>query len=136
MPTLPSPPSAARCALLLLGVRLHLRARGFGPSVALARRLGRTRPPLADDAGARALADSAARGVATAAAFFPGRAVCLEQSLALYVVLRRRGVAAELRVGVHPAPFTAHAWVEVAGEPVNENPELIGTLLPFPALLR
>ena len=128
-----APPSAARCGALLAAVRLHLKLFGFGRAMALARRLGRARTPIpTHDA---ALVRGTVERVALAAAFFPGRAICLEQSLALYVLLRRRGVAAELRVGVHPAPFAAHAWVEVEGEPVNESPEVVAALVPFPAVL-
>lgn len=124
-------PSVARCALLLLAVRAYLKVRGFGASVAWARRLGAkagegTLPP---DEVARA-----AYHVALAAAFFPGRAVCLEQSLALYVLLRRRGVPADLRLGVRVYPFLAHAWVEVAGEPVNEDREAVENLRPLPEI--
>ena len=112
----------ARCALALLAVRARLRARGFGPTVAWARRRG----ARAAGAGlAPEEVERAAYHVAVAAAFFPGRAVCLEQSLALYVLLRRRGVAAELRLGVQAYPFHAHAWVELDGEPVNEHRETV-----------
>ncbi len=117
-----SAPSAARCALLLLAVRAHLKVRGFGPSLAAARR-------LAERAGGAGLmpeeVERTAYRVAIAAAFFPGRAVCLEQSLALYVLLRRRGVRADFRLGVQVYPFYAHAWVELDGEPVNEDPERV-----------
>ena len=115
-------PSVARCALTLLAVRARLKVRGFGRSVAWARRRGERAP------GARLAAEQVERAayhVAVAAAFFPGRAVCLEQSLALYVLLRRRGVPAELRVGVQVYPFHAHAWVELDGEPVNEDREVV-----------
>jgi hypothetical protein len=117
-----SAPSVARCALALLGVRARLKARGFGPTVAWARRAAaRARGPgLAPEEVERA-----AYRVAVAAAFFPGRAVCLEQSLALYLLLRRRGVPAELRIGVQVYPFYAHAWVELHGEPVNEDRETV-----------
>jgi hypothetical protein len=124
-------PGVLRCMLVLLAVRLHLKARGFGRSVARARRLGAraadTRPA---DGG---LTERTAHRVAVAGAFFPGRAVCLEQSLALYLLLRRRGVLAELRLGVTPSPFHAHAWVEVDGAPVNEDEETVAKFLPMPA---
>jgi len=117
-----SAPSVARCALALLLVRARLKARGFGPTVAWARR-------VAARARGTGLApeevERAAYHVAVAAAFFPGRAVCLEQSLTLYLLLRRRGVPAELRIGVQVYPFYAHAWVELHGEPVNEDRETV-----------
>jgi hypothetical protein len=117
-----SVPSVARCALMLLAVRVRLKARGFGPSVAWAKAqaLRASGPGLAPEEVERA-----AYHVAVAAAFFPGRAVCLEQSLALYLLLRRRGVPAELRIGVQVYPFYAHAWVELDGRPVNEDVETV-----------
>jgi hypothetical protein len=131
-PTPPRTPGALRSGLLLLGIRLHLKARGFGRSIALARRLGGGRSAAADTPGD--LVEGTARSVATAAAFFPGRAICLEQSLTLYVLLRRRGVPAQLRLGVQPYPFNAHAWVELAGQPVNEDPEAVARFLPMPEI--
>ena len=69
--------------------------------------------------------------LATAAAFYPRRALCLEQSLALFVLLRRSGVAAVLRIGVQPLPFYAHAWVEVDGQSLNEQQDRIEQLATF-----
>jgi hypothetical protein len=127
-------PGVLRCMLVLLAVRLHLKARGFGRSVARARRLAARAAGPDSGASAEDLAERTAHRVAVAGAFFPGRAVCLEQSLALYVLLRRRGVPAELRLGVTPSPFHAHAWVEVDGAPVNEDAETVAKFLPMPAV--
>jgi hypothetical protein len=67
-----------------------------------------------------------------AGAMYPGRAMCLEQSLTLYYVLRRMGIHAEYRQGVQPHPFRAHAWVEYEGAPINDLAEHVRlfTLLP------
>lgn len=48
------------------------------------------------------------------------RASCLERALVLWWQLRRRGVAANLRIGARKEQdrFEAHAWVEVAGQPL------------------
>ena len=70
--------------------------------------------------------------VARAAAFYPGRALCLEQSLALHLRLKRAGVPASFHLGVQPHPFAAHAWVSVGGEPVNERGEIVRQLVPLP----
>ncbi|HYJ78184.1 MAG TPA: lasso peptide biosynthesis B2 protein [Longimicrobiaceae bacterium] len=127
-----SPPSVLRCMAALAVVRLHLRVRGFGRTIAAARRWG------ADVRSAgvneRALIDRAVAALVTAAAFFPGRAICLEQSLALYVLLRRRGIPVELRLGVQPFPFNAHAWLELRGVPIEENADFVDYLLPFPEI--
>lgn len=45
------------------------------------------------------------------------RTNCLEQSMVLCWLLRRRGIAAELRIGARKEDerFEAHAWVELGG---------------------
>ena len=50
---------------------------------------------------------------------------CLEQSMTLLWMLRRRGMPAELRFGARKeeGKFEAHAWVELGGVVLNEVPE-------------
>jgi hypothetical protein len=47
---------------------------------------------------------------------------CLTRSMALWTLLVRRGVAAEIRVGIRKPEkvIEAHAWVEYEGKPLNE----------------
>ena len=45
----------------------------------------------------------------------------------LWFLLRRRGIDAELVIGAaapHAGELPAHAWVEAAGEPLNEAPDV------------
>lgn len=52
-------------------------------------------------------------------ALLPGDTRCLVRSLVLVRLLARRGIPAKLIIGTRSKPdFLAHAWVEVAGEPV------------------
>jgi hypothetical protein len=50
---------------------------------------------------------------------------CLEQSLVLWWLLRRRGIAADLRIGARKDEqrFEAHAWVEFCGMALNSGRE-------------
>jgi hypothetical protein len=75
------------------------------------------------------------QAVAMAAALYPGRALCLEQSLALYDVLRRQGVSVSFRMGVQPHPFQAHAWIEHGGTPINDIAEHIKPFMRLPDVL-
>ena len=54
--------------------------------------------------------------------YAPGRSSCLRQTAALAWLLRRRGVATSLRIGVarQEGKFTAHSWLEL------EEGELLG----------
>lgn len=50
-------------------------------------------------------------------------ATCLRQSLLIYWLLRRRGLAPELKIGVRKelAAFDAHAWVELQGAALGQT---------------
>jgi hypothetical protein len=56
------------------------------------------------------------------------RVSCLERSMVLEVFLRRAGYDPEVRFGVcrDGETLRAHAWLEISGQPVGEEPE-IGT---------
>ncbi|WP_286194739.1 lasso peptide biosynthesis B2 protein [Synechococcus sp. CCY 0621] len=58
---------------------------------------------------------------------------CLSRSLCLQWLLRRRGIPADLRLGVQldAGQLQAHAWVEVAGHPVNDAQDVAERFLPF-----
>jgi len=45
---------------------------------------------------------------------------CLQGSIAVARVLRKRGIPAEVVIGYRPIPFFSHAWVEVEGRVVND----------------
>ncbi|MGH3983828.1 MAG: lasso peptide biosynthesis B2 protein [Pseudonocardiaceae bacterium] len=49
-----------------------------------------------------------------------GGRYCLQRSLATTLLCRIRGVWPTWCTGVRTAPFVAHAWVEVDGQPVGE----------------
>jgi hypothetical protein len=60
---------------------------------------------------------------------------CLQKSLVLQSLLHRQGMAVDLRIGVrkHEDTLQAHAWLEQAGQPLFESPEVDSD---FPPLLR
>lgn len=69
-----------------------------------------------------------ARLVDGAARLGPANANCLERSLVLWWLLRRRGLSSELRIGVRRRPGSPsgagtldfHAWIEHDGAVVND----------------
>lgn len=86
-------------------------------------------PSATQVADARALGDA----VNAAARHTPFPATCLSRSLVLVWMLGRRGTAASLRIGVqmNSGQMAAHAWVECAGQPVNDRPEVAQAYAPF-----
>lgn len=55
-----------------------------------------------------------------AASWWPGRAACLETSLAATWLAALRGQPVTWCHGVRPHPYTFHAWVEADQTPVDE----------------
>ncbi len=114
-------PSVLWCGLLITWIKVLLHARGFaGTCNWISRHVECVQPVTAAELEAVREVEYA---VAMAAAFYPGRAKCLEQSLTLYYLLRRQGVAAKYCHGVQPYPFQAHAWIEYRDEAINDVPE-------------
>lgn len=114
----PRAPSVIVCAFTILVLKIALKVAGFAPTIGWLR----SHVPAISQAPNRAseIVSAAERAVATAGAVYPGRALCLEQSLALYYLLRRQGLPVKYCQGVQPHPFEAHAWVEYDGHPVND----------------
>lgn len=82
--------------------------------------------PLAEAGqGERQAALDVGWAVTRVAAYFPRSAMCLAQALVARAMLRRRGIASILHVGVarsRSAEFEAHAWLEAAGVEVTGYP--------------
>jgi hypothetical protein len=124
-------PSPWTCAALLFAVRVGLKHGGIDK---VCRVLGSRLVGTEGEVHDRLLIDACTRSVALAAAFFPGRALCLERSLTLWYVLRSRGVPVELCLGVQKFPFAAHAWVAHRGDPLNDVPEHVAHFQPLMAV--
>ena len=74
-------------------------------------------------------AEAAALGLAVnrSANHVFGPVTCLTRSLVLRWLLRRYGTTSDLRIGVRmeQGEFSAHAWVEMDGIPLNDRPEFV-----------
>lgn len=72
--------------------------------------------------------DRVVRAVAFATRFYYRRREdCLPRSLTLCRLLRRRGLNAQVCLGVKQFPFRAHAWVEFEGEVIGDSPERVSS---------
>jgi hypothetical protein len=124
-----APPSLPACAAAIAFWSIALRVCGFGRALRLLNHLTK-RKPLHTQANPARVVEVGQR-VSAVAALSPFRALCLEQSFALCYLLRRRSVAARLRLGVQAYPFAAHAWVEYEGLPLNELGEVLEAIVPL-----
>lgn len=112
--------SAAQRRLLVEAGVLLVGAKVALPFVRIEPQRG---TPAAVDPGTSEAARAVARLVAIAAARAPFRVTCLHRSLVLRRLLRARGIPCALRLGVRSwnGEFEAHAWVELAGAPLNDD---------------
>jgi hypothetical protein len=125
-----------RASALLPLISLSLRFRGFQKTRAFLQKhipsAGQKRSPANADPS-----DVTVRMVRAAVRHSPTHPTCLQESLALWWLLGRQGVASELRVGVRKEAnrFEAHAWVERDGIALNEPEALHAHYAAFDAAL-
>jgi len=62
------------------------------------------------------------QAVGAACCFYWKRVLCLERAIVTARLLRRYGFDAEVVIGCRSLPFSGHAWVEIAGDIVNDSP--------------
>ena len=109
-----------RAVVALPVISRSLRRRGFQATRAsLSKRLSPAESLHSRDT---ARIETTVRMVRAAARYGIGRVSCLEESLTLWWLLARQGIASELRIGVRKEreAFEAHAWVEREGVALNE----------------
>ena len=123
-------PAAERKVLLEALVRLPLNA-------AMLRLRGLGSLPPADVRPAAPVVSPSRMAALVAVAARNGlvRGNCLSQSVTLHQLLRRAGVAAQLRIGARRAAdgIEAHAWVEHDGRPLNDSADVAARYPPFTA---
>ena len=124
-----------RAATLLPVISASVHVRGFRKTQLSLQRHASVRSAPADNA--LAAARLIARMVRAAVRSGLGRPTCLEESLALWWLLARRGIASELRVGVRKCgeKMEAHAWVECEGDALNEPDDVHENFAAFDAAL-
>jgi hypothetical protein len=110
-----------RAVVLLPLISFCLRLRGFRKTQSFLQRFLPTTNNVSSVSAIVPL-ELTVRMVRAAARHSVGHPTCLEESLALWFLLRRHGIEAELRVGVRKdgERFEAHAWVEREGVAFNE----------------
>ena len=110
-----------RAAALLPLISLSLRLRGFRKTQTFLQKF-LSLPSHPADTSASSTAQQTVRVVRAAVRNSLGHPTCLEESLALWWLLRRQGIGSDLRIGVRKdgEKFEAHAWVERDGMALNE----------------
>jgi hypothetical protein len=111
--------TVVEAAVSLFAVRLALGVLPFPRALLL------LRAAPGEAGGGRidaAVADQVGRAIARAARHVPFRAVCLQQAFAALLMLRRRGLAATVHLGLVREPggvLAAHAWSLCGALPVT-----------------
>ncbi len=114
-----------RAVFLLPWTAISLRLRGFNTTRAALQKHLPAAPAQIDNRPAAQVVQSTCRMVKAGAHYGITRPTCLGESLTLWYLLEKQGVAAVLRIGVRKASekFEAHAWVEYADAALNQEEE-------------
>ena len=120
---------------VLAGASFGLRLLGFRRCYFLLNLLAPGADEVGEAAGAlrQARGQALAKSLGIAAARIPFGATCLQQSLALWWLLRRHNVESQMRIGVtkDDGQFKAHAWVELLGSALNDRQDVSSRFKPF-----
>ncbi len=128
----------AQATVLMPAIAASLRLRGFRPTYRWLE--ARTPDPSEASRGetkrAVILSETSEMVEIVARKHPVFRATCLPQSMMLWHLLQRQGVAADLCIGVNRADgeFKAHAWVEHDGTVINDAPDVAERYLPVESL--
>jgi hypothetical protein len=116
--------------VLALRVELSLRLRSFEQVLA---DIATVHPQ--PETGREVPAKTFERAIQIAYRLLPFESTCLKQSLVVCLFRRRRGLPAELRLGVQKSggEFAAHAWVEDGDGNVLTDPLAGFSAVPLPA---
>jgi hypothetical protein len=106
--------------LSLTAFDVLLRIAGFDRLVSLVEEY-QTAAPRTNDSAIIARTNAS---VNRAQMYYPKKALCLQRSAVLTVLLRRKGVRAEMVLAARDFPVQGHAWVEVGGQVVNDKPSV------------
>ena len=101
----------------LLSFDLLLRFRGFQALIEKVEHWPTAKPRTTDlelCKRVRAMVDRAQM-------YYPKKAMCLQHSVVVTCLLRRRGVPAQMVLAAQEFPPKGHAWVEVEGHVVNDS---------------
>lgn len=104
--------------LLLVSVNSTLRRHGFK----LLYDSIRERPTCDIGERKRTSHERLCHAMDLACVFYPKTVLCLQRSGAAVFLLRRYGWPAEFVTGCAIGTFESHAWVELAGQIVNDKP--------------
>jgi hypothetical protein len=131
-----------RAALLLPLISVSLKVRGFRATQGTLLRFLEPPQQVSREDSARLLSDAdwtrlTVRMVNAAVRHVWRSSTCLEKSLVLWRLLKRHGIASELRIGARKidGKFEAHAWVERQGIAVDHPDDLHRHYSPFDSTL-
>jgi len=105
-----------RAYLALLSLEMDLSRADFS------RLYGRVRQCSASKRLARQTVQQICSAIDRACIWYPKRVLCLQRSAATVLLLKKRGIPAQLVIGAQQFPFRAHAWAELDGTVINDKP--------------
>ncbi|MGY6517571.1 MAG: lasso peptide biosynthesis B2 protein [Lysobacteraceae bacterium] len=121
-PTRTGPITALEVAMTLSVTKLRLRWQGLQRTLCIAegyRARKSAHAPPSPDQDERVCSATAA--FLAARPLVPIDTCCLPDSLALLMFMARRGLPAQLVIGVTAEPFSAHCWVQWRGLVLNDT---------------
>lgn len=109
--------------LVAIGVRIFLKVLGLNKTLQFARKL-KTKKRKMSTAKNSARIQQIANALYRISLLVPIKIQCLESSFSLFFFASVFRVDCDLKIGVQRYDFLAHAWIEIDGSVVADDPSL------------
>lgn len=110
--------------LMLIKIHWQMKRKGIGGILHHIEKLPCKSLQIPAETEIKKLADA----IDAASIVYPKKIFCLAWAATFVVMARKRGWASNLVIGVQAQPFYAHAWAEISGKVVHDDPNIAEVL--------
>lgn len=107
-------------------VKIHwiMKRRGIGGILHYIEKYSRKKRLIPDEIKVQTLADT----IDAASLIYPKKTFCLAWATTFVIMARKKGWDSQLVIGIQSHPFYAHAWAEIKGKVIHDDPAIAEVL--------
>ncbi len=101
-----------------------MKRRGIGGILHYIEKYSRKKRLIPDEIEVQTLANT----IDAASLIYPKKTFCLAWAATFVIIARKKGWDSNLVIGIQSHPFYAHAWVEIDGKVIHDDPTIAEVL--------
>lgn len=109
---------------LLIKIHWLMKRRGIGGILYHIEKLSKKKKSIPSELEIQKLANA----IDAASLIYPKKTYCLAWAATFVIIARKKGWDSNLVIGIQSHPFYAHAWVEIDGKVIHDDPTIAEVL--------